>query len=173
MAGETDQTIEDPLRITGSEDGSARRNPFQWFAEKRSTVTGPSVIIAGSRSFSECLSREGLVIFVASVMRCVREEHGLDPAEILSGGAVGVDRAGEVYAERSGLPVVRCPVEPHHWRELGARAGPLRNKAMAAYADALVAIWDGESNGTRWMLEYGEELLGSENVYPYTFPDLV
>jgi len=34
----------------------------------------------------------------------------------------------------------------------GRKAGPLRNERMAQNADALIAIWDGKSPGTRDMI---------------------
>jgi hypothetical protein len=37
---------------------------------------------------------------------------------------------------------------PAAWKELGAKAGPIRNKMIVANADAIVAFWDGKSRGT-------------------------
>lgn len=44
--------------------------------------------------------------------------------EIVSGGTRGVDRLGERYAYRHGLP---CKVFPAQWAKHGRSAGPLRN----------------------------------------------
>jgi hypothetical protein len=41
---------------------------------------------------------------------------------------------------------------------LGRKAGPLRNQEMAEEADALIAIWDGQSAGTRSMIEEAHKL---------------
>ena len=70
--------------------------------------------------------------------------------EIVSGGAQGVDRAGEKYAEDTGTPL---KVFPADWNKHGRGAGFIRNAQMAEYADALIAIWDGESRGTTHMIE--------------------
>lgn len=43
-------------------------------------------------------------------------------------------------------------VFPAHWRRWGAAAGPIRNRLMAERADALIAVWDGESRGTASMV---------------------
>ncbi len=69
--------------------------------------------------------------------------------EIVSGGARGVDRLGERYARQRGLP---CKVFPAQWAKHGKRAGALRNKEMADYADYGVAVWDGVSRGTAHMI---------------------
>lgn len=64
---------------------------------------------------------------------------------ILSGGARGVDRAAERYAEHYGH---RMQVMYADWEELGKGAGYIRNAEMVSVADAAVIMWDGESGGT-------------------------
>jgi len=39
------------------------------------------------------------------------------------------------------------------WRENGRRAGYLRNVRMSECADALIALWDGWSPGTKHMID--------------------
>lgn len=96
------------------------------------------VIIAGSRDITdletvkEAVSRSGFRI-----------------SEVVSGCARGVDTLGEVVAVGLGVPIKRFPA---FWNEYGKRAGYLRNVEMADYADGLVAIWDGVSNGTLHMI---------------------
>lgn len=70
--------------------------------------------------------------------------------EVVSGGARGIDRLGERYAKEEGIPYVVFTPE---WEIYGKRAGILRNAEMADYADALIAIWDGESRGTKHMID--------------------
>ena len=41
---------------------------------------------------------------------------------------------------------------PAQWEKYGKAAGYIRNEEMAKNADALVAFWDGESQGTRHMI---------------------
>lgn len=83
--------------------------------------------------------------------------------EVVSGACKeGVDRLGEEWAGRKGIPVKRFPAD---WNQYGRRAGPLRNREMAKYADALIAIWDGESRGTRNMID--EALREKLEVYVY------
>lgn len=69
--------------------------------------------------------------------------------EIISGGARGVDAHGETFASAHDLPVRRFPAD---WNRFSYRAGPMRNRQMAEYGDALLAIWDGQSPGTKSMI---------------------
>ena len=97
------------------------------------------VIIAGSRTLSNPL-----------LITQAIEESGFEVTEVVSGCAQGVDRAGEDWAALNNIPVKRFPAK---WHKHGRQAGWLRNKEMAVYADALIAIWDGKSKGTRHMIE--------------------
>lgn len=95
-------------------------------------------IIAGSRNVTD-FNQVSFAI----------KSSGFDITEIVSGAARGVDRLGEKYAEMNNLPVMRFIPD---WNALGKRAGFVRNSQMADYADALVAIWDGTSVGTKHMI---------------------
>lgn len=70
--------------------------------------------------------------------------------EVVSGcEPKGADRCGENWALAAELPVKRFPA---NWL-LGKSGGPIRNREMARYADALIAVWDGKSRGTANMIE--------------------
>lgn len=73
--------------------------------------------------------------------------------EIVSGGARGIDLAGEVYAESVGIPVKRFIPD---W-SIGKYAGIKRNGEMALYADALILIWDGSSRGSANMKQQAKD----------------
>lgn len=77
------------------------------------------------------------------------EESGFQITEVVSGCARGVDLYGELWAKNHGIPIKKFPAE---WDRYGNGAGPIRNSQMAAYADALVAVWDGKSTGTANMI---------------------
>lgn len=64
--------------------------------------------------------------------------------------ARGADLLGEKYAVERGYHVDRYPAD---WNGLGKRAGYIRNEQMARNADALVAFWDGQSRGTKHMID--------------------
>jgi hypothetical protein len=97
------------------------------------------VIIAGSRATKAVDVRKALDrcrwINFASV--------------VISGTAKGADREGEKWANENGIKVLRFVP---NWKELGKRAGPIRNQEMAKAADGLVAVWDGVSAGTKNMI---------------------
>lgn len=100
------------------------------------------VIIAGSR---EGISYEQVV---ASISSCPLR---FSITEVVSGFATrGVDLYGEKWAKVNRLPVKRFPAQ---WIKFGRRAGFVRNLEMARYADALIAIWNGTSRGTKHMIE--------------------
>lgn len=97
------------------------------------------LIVAGSRHFDE----EEVYAHLVD-LRITGHPMGM-ATEIVSGEASGVDSAGEWYAEFYDIPVKLFPAE---WDKYGKLAGPRRNGEMAAYADALLLIWDGESKGS-------------------------
>lgn len=95
-------------------------------------------IIAGSRDLTD----------YALVEKAVRAS-GFDITLVLSGRARGVDRLGERWAKKHAAPVELYPAD---W-ESNPKAGKLRNVLMVSKADALVAVWDGDSPGTAHCIE--------------------
>ena len=75
--------------------------------------------------------------------------------EVVEGGAAGVDYCGYLWAKFNGIPVKEFEAE---WKKHGKAAGPIRNRAMAEYADELLLIWDGKSRGSKNMKEEMEKL---------------
>jgi len=75
--------------------------------------------------------------------------------EIVAGGARGVDTMGAEYAYKNKMPLTHFKA---NWKQYGRSAGPRRNRQMAEYADALLAIWDGRSRGTAHMMDVAAEL---------------
>ncbi len=103
------------------------------------------------------------------VRRAVEESGFADQISVvLSGAAMGVDQLGESWAQDRGREIERHPVSEEDWREFGKAAGPMRNRKMAENADALIAIWDGESRGTRNMIFEARNL--GLKVYIYRLP---
>jgi hypothetical protein len=79
----------------------------------------------------------------------------INATEIISGMAKGVDEAGEYYAYTYDIGIKRFPAD---WNKHGKAAGPIRNKQMAEYADALLLIWDGQSRGSANMKKEMQKL---------------
>ncbi len=73
-----------------------------------------------------------------------------DVTEIVSGGAQGVDQCAKAYAQANGLKLTEfLPAYARY-----GQAAPLRrNEEIVRYADAVLAFWDGESAGTRYVIE--------------------
>ena len=76
-------------------------------------------------------------------------------SEVVCGEARGVDEMGKKAAQAKNIPVKSFPAD---WSKHGKSAGPIRNREMAEYADALVAIWDGKSKGTKNMIDTAKKL---------------
>ena len=104
------------------------------------------VIIAGSRGITNPTHLDIAVLMA--------KDMGIKPTEIVSGGAVGVDKMGEHIATLNNIPIKQfLPDRKRH----GKAAGPIRNKQMVDYADALIAVWDGKSKGTLSTIQYAQE----------------
>jgi len=97
------------------------------------------VIIAGSRNVTS-----------PYLISAAIQLSGLDVDTVISGGARGVDRMGEVWAK---FNEKNLEVYPAEWDKYGKSAGYRRNVDMANAADALIAIWDGVSKGTKHMID--------------------
>lgn len=85
--------------------------------------------------------------------------------EIVNGCASrGVDLLARQWASEHNVQLRRFPAD---WDEHDKAAGPIRNQEMVDYADELVAIWDGESTGTRDVFEKALECGLDVHVYQY------
>jgi hypothetical protein len=102
------------------------------------------VIIAGGRDYHN----------YDTLVEAIKEAQ-FEISTVVSGGAKGVDALGEQYAENMNL---QLNVYAADWERHGRAAGPIRNRKMAENAEALIAIWDGESRGTKNMIETATKL---------------
>ena len=104
------------------------------------------LMIAGSRSieefdFSEYISE--------------------DVELIISGGAAGVDKLAEKYADKKRIS--KLILYPNY--KLYGRAAPLkRNEIMVDLADEILIIWDGKSRGTKYTAEYAKKKNKNVNI---------
>jgi hypothetical protein len=97
------------------------------------------VIIAGSRTI-----KDGDLVAKAI------KESKFKVSSVLCGGARGADILGKSWAEANKIQVDEHPA---NWTKYSNAAGIMRNIVMANNADALIAIWDGKSPGTRHMID--------------------
>ena len=103
------------------------------------------VIIAGSRGFQNYIICGRYVTHMLANKLRQGEE-----IVVLSGHCSGADALGEHYAR---LHQLRLEIYEADFDRYGASAGPRRNLRMARNADALIAFWDGQSRGTRSMID--------------------
>lgn len=68
----------------------------------------------------------------------------------LCGGARGADSLGLKWAEENSIEVGHYPAD---WDFNGKAAGHIRNREMAEVANFVVAFWDGNSKGTKNMID--------------------
>lgn len=121
------------------------------------------VIIAGSRDFDDFPKLMNSSIEILTGISKKRDD--LDRIRIISGTARGADKLGEQYAKIAGYELSKFPAD---WGGLGKRAGYVRNAEMAKFAveddsyGVLIAFWDGQSRGTKHMIDlakrYGLEV---------------
>ena len=124
---------------------------------------GFKLIIAGGRDFMDkTLLKESISEYI--------KENALELADltVVSGHNVtskydkelhtylyyGADRLGEDFAVENNLQINLYPAD---WKRHGKAAGPIRNRQMAATADGLLAFWDGQSRGTKSMIEFAKQ----------------
>lgn len=101
-------------------------------------------IIAGSRTIKNY-----------NIIAHAMERIGWEVTEVVSGCASGVDTLGEEWARKNNIPIKHFPA---NWGRFGKSAGYIRNKELAEYAEACVAIWDGNSNGTQHMINLARNM---------------
>lgn len=114
------------------------------------------VIIAGGRDFNDY---DKLKEFCNKVLT------NQDEITVVCGMARGSDMLGYRYANEKGYLIEEFPAE---WDKYGKKAGYIRNQAMAdANSDALIAFWNGESRGTKHMIDIVKEKGLKIKIYNY------
>ena len=114
------------------------------------------IIIAGSRDFND------YKLLKTSIRDILKDTSldGISKIKIISGTARGADQLGERFAKQFKLEVIKFPAD---WDRFGKRAGYIRNEKMAKYSvednnyGMLVAFWDGESRGTKHMINLAKK----------------
>jgi len=102
-----------------------------------------NTIIAGSRTINDF-----------DLLEWVIKESELDIAIVISGMAKGVDTLGMIWANKYNVPIIKMPAD---WNKYGRSAGYKRNEEMSKKAHALICLWDGESYGTKNMIDLMEK----------------
>lgn len=103
------------------------------------------LIVAGSRDIT---SRAYVEAELLTEIKLAQD--GGYQLEIVSGLARGPDTLGKTIGHDHGLKIHEFPAD---WNRYGKSAGYKRNAQMAEFADRLLAFWDGESRGTKHMID--------------------
>lgn len=98
------------------------------------------MLVCGGRHYND-------IEFAHAALNVVHHKVGVDV--VISGGAVGADYLGELWAEQHGIPVERYPAQ---WHVYGRSAGLRRNEQMLCEGkpDIVVALPGGR--GTAYMV---------------------
>ena len=99
------------------------------------------LVIAGSRKITE----------YSVVQYVMQQTQFAKPLVVLSGCARGVDSLAIRWANEERVKVEYWPAD---WASHGKHAGYMRNVDMVNAADALLAVWDGDSRGTAHTIGY-------------------
>lgn len=83
---------------------------------------------------------------------------------MVAGCAKGADQIPYRYNSWHGVPIKEFAAG---WDTHGKKAGILRNIEMGDYADALIALWDGSSKGTKHMIDYMNKLGKPARIIKY------
>ncbi|MBQ8600263.1 MAG: DUF2493 domain-containing protein [Clostridia bacterium] len=71
--------------------------------------------------------------------------------EIVSGGAKGIDTCARRYAQEHGIKLTEFLPEYNRF----GRGAPLkRNITIVEYSDLVLAFWDGQSRGTKFVIDH-------------------
>lgn len=70
--------------------------------------------------------------------------------EIVSGGARGIDSCARAYAVANGLRLTEFLPD---YDTYGRSAPIIRNITIIDYADEVIAFWDGDSHGTKFVID--------------------
>jgi len=107
------------------------------------------LVIAGSRTVVNIqhLYNAILTLDLGDVIRN-------EVTEIISGGANGADKLGEILAAKLNKTLTIMPAE---WDKYGKAAGYRRNEDMAELGDAVLVLYDGVSKGSKHMIELAKK----------------
>lgn len=85
---------------------------------------------------------------------------------IISGGAKGIDTIAEKYADKH--KISKLILLPQY--NLYGKSAPIkRNEMMVNIADTVIIVWDGNSRGTQFTLQYSKKK--NKNTILITIPE--
>ena len=107
------------------------------------------IVVAGCRNYNNYEEAKAYIDF------CISRIKTDNTLIFVSGCCEGADMLGERYALENGFKIERYPAQ---WLKYGKSAGPKRNKIMAEISDYVICFWDGQSHGTKSMVNIAKQL---------------
>lgn len=102
------------------------------------------LIIAGGRDFVDTNR------MIEELQELVNSGNIPECPELVCGMARGADMLAYSLWANNKMPIHNFPA---NWDKYGKSAGYKRNQEMGEFADAAVCFWDGESKGTKHMID--------------------
>ena len=102
------------------------------------------LIVAGGRDFTNTNR------MIAELQKLVESGEITDSPELVCGMARGADMLAYSLWANNRMPIHNFPA---NWNKHGKSAGYKRNQEMGEFADAAVCFWDGNSKGTKHMID--------------------
>ena len=131
------------------------------------------LIVAGGRDFND------YSLLSAAITQLAEKKLSDRAVSIVSGVARGADAIGAHFARENGVVLYEFPAD---WNTYGKSAGYRRNVQMAEFSDGLLAFWDGNSRGTKHMIETMQDMgkpvwvldyFGNLKIKPEVVPPVV
>lgn len=107
------------------------------------------LIVAGGRDFTDTNR------MIEELQKLVNSGDIPECPELVCGMARGADLTAYSLWSGAGMVIHKFPAD---WVSLGKRAGFKRNQEMGEFADAAVCFWDGNSKGTKHMIDIMNKL---------------
>ena len=77
---------------------------------------------------------------------------------IISGGAIGVDKLAERFADDNGLPIKVLKPDYKKYKDRPKYAPIARNRIIAEECDVMIAFYYDDSNGTKDAMTYAKSI---------------
>lgn len=107
------------------------------------------LIVAGGRDFVNTNR------MIEELQKLVNSGNIPECPELVCGMARGADMLAYSLWANNKMPIHNFPA---NWGKYGKSAGYRRNQEMGEFADAAVCFWDGESKGTKHMIDVMNKL---------------
>ena len=119
----------------------------QRLTRKQKKLPVKRIAIAGCRTYNDY---EEAKEYIEHCISNIKQENRI---VIVSGGSRGADKLGERFAIENRFEIERYYAD---WDRYGKSAGPRRNEVMAKKSDYIICFWNGQSRGTKSMIEYAK-----------------